>query len=100
SHLLLIRDLRPGGRNITFLLFSLIWAADIFAYAVGTRWGRHKIAETISPKKTWEGTFAGLAAAVAVALTFQMTVFKHELKVTESAGLALLVGMLALISDL
>ena len=42
SHLLLIRDLRPQGQNITFLLFTLIWAADIVAYWVGVRWGRKK----------------------------------------------------------
>jgi len=59
SHLVLIRDLRPGGRNITYLLFAMIWAEDIFAYFIGSRWGRHKIAESISPKKSWEGTIAG-----------------------------------------
>src|SRR5258706_9134414 len=100
SHLLLIRDLRPGGRNITYMLFALIWTEDIMAYVIGVRWGRHKIAEMISPKKSWEGTLAGLTAAVAVALAFQATLFKHELKVTESAGLALLVGLLAFVSDL
>jgi phosphatidate cytidylyltransferase len=100
SHLILIRDLRPGGRNITYMLFALIWAEDIMAYAIGTRWGRHKIAESISPKKSWEGTIAGLVAAVGVAVAFQATIFRHELKVTEAAGLALLVGLLAFVSDL
>jgi phosphatidate cytidylyltransferase len=100
SHLLLIRDLRPGGRNITYMFFALIWAEDIMAYFIGSRWGRHKIAEAISPKKSWEGTIAGLAAAITVAVAFQATLFKHDLKVTEAAGLALLVGLLAFISDL
>jgi phosphatidate cytidylyltransferase len=100
SHLLLIRDLRPGGRNITYMLFALIWAQDIMAYLIGVRWGSHKIAESISPKKSWEGTIAGLVAAIAVAVAFQATLFKNQLKLTESAGLALLVGLLAFVSDL
>ncbi len=100
SHLLLIRDLRPGGRNITFMLFAMIWAEDIMAYFIGSRWGRHRIAESISPKKSWEGTLAGLGGAVAVAVFFQMSIFKHELKVTEAVGLALLIGLLAFASDL
>jgi phosphatidate cytidylyltransferase len=100
SHLLMIRDIRPGGREITFLLFSLVWVADTAAYFVGVRWGSHKIAESISPKKSWEGTLAGLAAAVGVALVFQMSVLKPYMRQGEAVVLALIVGILAFISDL
>lgn len=100
SHLLLIRDLRPSGREITFLLVAIIWAADIAAYFVGVRWGRHKIAESISPKKSWEGTIAGLVTAVIVGALFQMSVLRQQLKLGEAMGLALLVGILAFASDL
>ena len=100
SHLLLIRDIRPGGREITFLLFALIWAEDTAAYFVGVRWGSHKIAASISPKKSWEGTIAGLLAAAAVAGLFQMTVLRPYLRLFEAVGLAVAVGLLAFISDL
>jgi len=100
SHLLLIRDLRPGGREITFLLFSLVWMEDTAAYFVGMRWGRHKIAPSISPKKSWEGTLAGLMAAAGVAVAFQMSVLRPYLRLGESVGLALIVGVLAFVSDL
>jgi phosphatidate cytidylyltransferase len=100
SHLLLIRDLRPGGREITFLLFALVWVEDTAAYFIGVRWGRHKIADSISPKKSWEGTVAGLVAASGIALVFQMTVLKPYLRPVEAVILALLVGILAFISDL
>lgn len=46
-------------------ILGVIWVADTAAYAVGRRWGRHKLAPTISPGKTWEGV-GGAAAAVAV----------------------------------
>jgi phosphatidate cytidylyltransferase len=100
SHLLLIRDLRPGGREITFLLFALVWVEDTAAYFIGVRWGRHKIAQSISPKKSWEGTVAGLLAVSGVALVFQMSVLKPYLRQSEAVGLAVLVGILAFISDL
>jgi phosphatidate cytidylyltransferase len=100
SHLLLIRDLRPGGRNILFLLVALIWAEDIAAYCIGVQWGRHRIAESISPKKTWEGTLAGLVAAAGVGAAFQATLLRQELRLPEAIGLALLVGILAFASDL
>lgn len=41
-----------------FWLFVLIWSSDSFAYFSGKLFGKHKMAPTISPKKTWEG-FAG-----------------------------------------
>jgi len=100
SHLLLIRDLRPGGRNITFMLFALVWAEDIFAYFIGVRWGHHKIAESISPKKTWEGTIAGFVGAVGIAVLFQMSILRQQLRLTEAVGLAVLIGILAFASDL
>lgn len=46
----------------------IIWANDVFAYLVGMSVGRHKLFERLSPKKSWEGFFGGLAGAVAVGL--------------------------------
>jgi len=45
------------------LAIGATWAADVGAYAVGSLWGRKKIAPRISPGKTWEGTFGGFGAA-------------------------------------
>jgi phosphatidate cytidylyltransferase len=46
-------------------LLGIIWVSDTAAYFSGTRWGRHKLAPSISPGKSWEGV-AGAAMAVAV----------------------------------
>ena len=55
------------GNGWMFLLM-LIWVADIGAYFAGRRWGRRKLAPTISPGKTWEGVWGAAAAAAAFAL--------------------------------
>lgn len=46
-------------------LLGIVWIADSCAYFAGRTWGRHRLAPSISPAKTWEGV-AGAAAAVAV----------------------------------
>jgi phosphatidate cytidylyltransferase len=58
------------GWRLTILLFLVVWAEDIFAYAVGRMVGRIPLARTISPKKTVEGAIAGLAGGVLVAWGF------------------------------
>jgi phosphatidate cytidylyltransferase len=47
--------------------FILIWANDTGAYLTGMSFGRHKLMERISPKKTWEGFFGGIIIASLIA---------------------------------
>lgn len=49
-------------------LMGLVWVADVCAYFCGKTFGRHKIAPTISPGKSWEGAIGG-ALCVAVYMT-------------------------------
>ena len=56
------------GPGYVLFLLMLIWVADIGAYFAGRRWGRRKLAPTISPGKTWEGVWGAVAAALAFAL--------------------------------
>jgi phosphatidate cytidylyltransferase len=59
-----LRNLGPG----TLLAFmGTVWVADIAAYAVGRKLGRHKLAPHISPGKTWEGVYGALAATAVYA---------------------------------
>jgi phosphatidate cytidylyltransferase len=60
-----LRQLPAGAFYVLYLLL-VVWAGDIFAYFVGKSMGRHLMAPRISPKKTWEGAAASLAASVGV----------------------------------
>jgi phosphatidate cytidylyltransferase len=55
-----------GPSLVTFLL-CVVWAGDSAAYYVGRAWGRHKLAPTISPNKTWEGAVGSMAGSLLVA---------------------------------
>jgi phosphatidate cytidylyltransferase len=61
--LVLARFQDSPGRLLAVL--TIIWLADTAAYLSGRAWGKHKMAPSVSPGKTWEGA-AGAAAAVAV----------------------------------
>ena len=54
------------------LLFALVitWAADTVAYFAGRSFGKHALAPHISPKKTWEGSIAGLFGSLLIAYAF------------------------------
>ena len=52
--------LLPQGEWLIFFLLMVTWASDTGAYYIGTLYGRHRLAPTISPKKTVEGLVGGL----------------------------------------
>src|SRR5579859_7575197 len=57
-----------NGRITIFVFLLVVWSGDIFAYYIGRAFGKHKLAETISPKKTWEGAIASTVGAVLVSV--------------------------------
>jgi phosphatidate cytidylyltransferase len=62
-----------GESGPWLLLFALVitWAGDSAAYFAGRAFGRNPLAPHLSPKKTWEGSLAGVAASAVVAVFFQ-----------------------------
>jgi phosphatidate cytidylyltransferase len=54
--------------SFTLALFVLIWTNDTFAYLSGVAFGRHRMFERISPKKTWEGFAGGFIMAIVVSM--------------------------------
>jgi phosphatidate cytidylyltransferase len=72
-----LRQQWAGAFWILYLLL-VVWAGDIFAYFVGRSLGRHLMAPRISPKKTWEGATASLAASLLVGILL----FNHALQIS------------------
>ena len=57
---------QPAGAIWVIYTLLVVWAGDIFAYFVGKAIGRHKMSSEVSPKKTWEGAIASVAASVTI----------------------------------
>ncbi len=71
AHTLALRnigDFGDVGRDWLFLALLLIFATDTGAFLMGRTLGRHRMAPSISPNKTWEGAAGGLVWAVVAAL--------------------------------
>ncbi len=76
AHALALRELgAPGdlGRNWLLLALLATFACDTGAFFTGRAFGRHRMAPSVSPGKTWEGAVGGFAAAVLVSLTLGFT---------------------------
>ncbi len=69
---------RHAGLALTLLLFFVIWGSDIAAYFVGRSIGRTFPYPRLSPKKTVEGSVAGLLAAMAIGWLFVRFYWKSE----------------------
>jgi len=69
--------------NYEIILGSLLilWASDTGAYFAGTFFGKHKLFERISPKKSWEGFWGG--AGLAILITYILTLFFHSLTLVD-----------------
>ncbi|MFI3321123.1 MAG: phosphatidate cytidylyltransferase [Rikenellaceae bacterium] len=55
------------GKLIIALLF-LVWSNDVGAYVVGVTFGKSKLCERLSPKKSWEGYFGGIVCSMIIAI--------------------------------
>lgn len=60
-------DLHARGPAVLLGVLAIVWIADSAAYFVGRRFGRHKLAPSISPGKTWEGVGGALVGLAAYA---------------------------------
>jgi len=60
AYLVSLRQL-PEGLWWVLLALPAVWLADTGAYFIGRSFGRHKMSKRLSPKKSWEGYFAGIA---------------------------------------
>jgi phosphatidate cytidylyltransferase len=85
--------LLENGRFILLLAATIIVLADVGGYLFGKAFGRHKLAPTISPGKTWEGLFGGMALQILLVLGLVLNV-----EITSVLNLCFLIFPVAIFS--
>jgi len=90
----------PYGPRWTLFGLFLVWAADTFAYFVGSQIGGPKLAPSISPGKTWAGFFGGIAGACLICLPAAPLLGVGWERMPELIGLAFVVALAAVVGDL
>ncbi len=65
---------RAIGINFLMSVLCLVWMADIAAYFGGRTFGRRKLAPAISPGKSWEGVWSGMAGVLMLALAWVLLI--------------------------
>jgi phosphatidate cytidylyltransferase len=71
---LALANARTTGINFILSVFCLVWVADIAAYFGGRAFGRRKLAPAISPGKSWEGVWSGMAGVVVLAIVWAVVI--------------------------
>lgn len=97
-HVALLREQPDGWRWVLFTVYTAM-GSDSGAYFAGRTWGRRKLLPAVSPSKTVEGAFGGLAGAVVIGLGCRL-IFFPQLGAQETVGLALTIAVLAELGDL
>ena len=61
--LILLRNM-PTGRLFLVSLFACTWSCDVMGFLVRSEWGKMRLCENVSPKKTWEGFIGGALGSI------------------------------------
>ena len=90
----------PGNYRMHLVLgfFIILWSSDTGAYLAGMKFGKHKLFERISPKKTWEGSIGGTALALTVA--WILSRYFPELSLNEWLVFAFIIVVFGSLGDL
>lgn len=98
SHLLMIR-LLPQGVNWLLLIMLIVMTNDSAAYYIGSAFGKHRLYEAVSPKKSIEGALGGLLGSLFGALLSKYTFFP-QLSFIDVVITALVIGIIGQLGDL
>ena len=94
----------PHGKEWVLIAMLPTFACDTIAYFIGKKWGKHKLAPTISPNKTWEGAGSGFGAALGTTILFTFIFRKYvsafSLSYPHAVLLGCLTGVYAQLGDL
>lgn len=83
--------------GLVLCMFVLIWLNDTGAFCVGSLLGKHRLCERLSPKKSWEGFWGGMAACIAAA---GITAWSGNLPIAQSIVFAVVVSVFSTWGDL
>jgi phosphatidate cytidylyltransferase len=100
GHLLLLRGIRPSGMMLLYFLFIVIWSIDTGAYAIGFKFGKRKLSQNISPKKTLEGAMGGIAVGIVVSVACRFIFLRNYIGIFESIMLGIFLAFSSQFSDL
>ena len=98
ASLVILRNLENGLYLILFI-FIMVWANDTLAFFGGSLFGKHKLATTISPKKTIEGFLTSFVLTPVFAVIFQL-IFKYPGNILKAVILGAVVSFFAMYGDL
>lgn len=99
-HVILLRKADEAGWQLVLLLAGTIWCSDTGAYLIGRLFGKHKLGTPISPRKTVEGTIAGLVVGTSTSLALSATLLKGTFSLANAAFIGLLLSGLGQLGDL
>jgi len=85
-------------QTIVMGILLLLWANDIGGYIGGVSFGKHKLFERVSPKKTWEGSAGG--ALFSLGIAFACAYFLPALSLVDWIVLSLIIIVFGSIGDL
>lgn len=84
--------------EIVLGIFLMVWANDSGAYLIGVNFGKHRLFERISPKKSWEGSIGGAVASLIVA--YICSIFCFDLSMWEWLFMGAIVVIFGSLGDL
>ncbi len=99
-HCILLRNIDNIGMHLIFLLIGTIWCSDTGAYLIGRAVGKHKLSSQISPRKTIEGTIAGLVIGTITSIVLSLIFLQETLSLVNAAFIGLLLSVLGPLGDL
>ncbi|MGE4384294.1 MAG: phosphatidate cytidylyltransferase [Endomicrobiaceae bacterium] len=99
-HMVLIRDIPNYGMKYIIFLFVTVWILDTGAYIIGKKFGKHKLARFISPKKTVEGAIAGIITSIITAIVCRQIFMQNIISINEAVIFALIISVAGQFSDL